>query len=54
MNKTWLSRRKRIFEILEVGSDDDYVSRIYDFINAFAIVINLTSSIMYTFDRFEM
>lgn len=54
MNETWLRRRKRIFEILEVGADDDYVSRAYDFINAFAIVINLVSSIMYTFDRFEI
>lgn len=54
MENTWLSRRKRIFEILEVGADDDYVSRLYDFINAFAIIINLTSSIMYTFDRFEV
>lgn len=54
MEKSWLSRRKRIFEILEVGADDDYVSRIYDFINAFAIIINLVSSILYTFDRFQM
>lgn len=53
MDKTWLSRRKRVFEILEVGADDDYVSRMYDFINAFAIIINLTSSIMYTFEKFR-
>lgn len=53
MDGVWLNRRKRIFEILEIGADDDYVSRIYDFISAFAIVINMASSIMYTFDNLE-
>ena len=49
MNKKWLRRRKRIFEIIEVGNDFDRISRSYDFINALAIVLNLTVSIMYTF-----
>ena len=34
MNKKWLRRRERLFEILEVGNDFDSVSRIYDFVNA--------------------
>ncbi len=49
MNQKWMRRRKRLFEILEVGNDLDHVSRAYDFINAFSIIINLTVSIMYTY-----
>ncbi|MBO5424351.1 MAG: ion transporter, partial [Lachnospiraceae bacterium] len=51
MSKKWEKRRKRLHEILEVGSDFDTVSRVYDFTAAFAIIINLTVSIMYTFDN---
>lgn len=51
MSKKWEKRRKRLHEILEVGSDFDTVSRVYDFAAAFAIIINLTVSIMYTFDN---
>lgn len=49
MDKKWYKRRKRAFEIIEVGNDLDRVSRAYDFINAFSIIINLVVSIMYTF-----
>ena len=49
MNKRWLKRRKRVFEIVEVGNDLDTPSRIYDFINALSIVLNLIASIMYTY-----
>ena len=47
--KTWDKRRKRIFQILEVGNDLDTASRVYDFINAATIIINLIVSIMYTY-----
>lgn len=30
-SKKWYRRRKRLFEILEVGNDLDHVSRAYDF-----------------------
>lgn len=49
MDEKWLKRGKRLFEILEVGNDLDRVSRTYDFINAFTIIINLVVSIMYTY-----
>ena len=49
MNKKWLKRRKRLFNILEVGNDLDTVSRSYDYVNAIAIILNLVVSIMYTF-----
>ena len=51
MEKTWEQRRKRIFEIIEVGNDLDYISRGYDFANAFAIILNLAVSILYTFSE---
>ena len=44
------SRRKRLFDIIEVGNDLDVPSRIYDFVNAFSIVLNIIVAIMYTFD----
>ena len=53
MNKKWYRRRKRLLEILEVGNDLDHVSRAYDFFSAFAIILNLVASIMYTFDSLQ-
>lgn len=50
MNKKWVKRRKRLFEIIEVGSDFDYVSRAYDYVNAGSIVLNLIISILCTFE----
>ena len=50
---TYEQRRKRIFEIIEVGTEYDYVSRIYDFFNAFCIILNLAVSILYTFDNYR-
>ena len=47
--QTWNRRRKRVFEIIEIGAPEDYVSRIYDFFNTLSIVVNLTVSVMYTF-----
>lgn len=52
--KSWYRRRKRLFEILEVGSDLDPVSRGYDFFSVFAILLNITASIMYTYDNLQM
>ncbi|MBR5798786.1 MAG: ion transporter [Lachnospiraceae bacterium] len=52
--KKWLRRRKRLFEILEVGNDLDHASRAYDFFSAFMIVLNLAVSIMYTYDKYRL
>lgn len=48
-SKIWDKRRKRIFQILEVGNDLDTASRVYDFVNAASIIINLVVSILYTY-----
>ena len=47
-------RKKRIFEIIEVGAPGDYVSRVYDFIGAVAIILNLLVSIIATFAELRM
>lgn len=49
MDKKWHKRQKRVFEILEVGNDLDNVSRVYDYVNASAIILNLVISILYTY-----
>lgn len=51
MEKKWHKRRKRLFEIVEVGYSLDFVSRMYDLLNVVAIVLNLAASILYTFDE---
>ena len=53
MKKKVLKYRKRILQIIEVGSDLDLTSRIYDYVNAGAIVINLALSILCTFAKIK-
>lgn len=48
-HKSWNKMRKRVFDIIEVGSDIDFQSRAYDFVNVMAIVLNLAATIAYTF-----
>ncbi len=50
MNEKWFKRKKRIFQIIEVGYDLDFLSRAYDLINVLAILLNLAVSVLYTFD----
>ena len=52
-HSTWPARRKRVSEIIEVGNDQDWPSRLYDVLNALAIVLNLAASILYTFENFR-
>lgn len=54
MDDKWLKRRKRIFEIIEVGTDFDYISRGYDMVNAGAIILNLLASILYTYEEIRV
>lgn len=52
-HSTWPARRKRVSEIIEVGNNQDWPSRLYDVLNALAIVLNLAASILYTFENFR-
>ncbi len=51
MEKKWHKRRKRLFEIVEVGSSLDVLSRIYDIINVSAIILNVLAGILITFSQ---
>ena len=53
MDAKWEKRRKRLFELVEIGSNYDSACWGYDFFNTFTIILNLVVSIMYTFDRME-
>lgn len=50
MEPEWDDRRKRLFEIIEIGLPGDVASQVYDAFNILSIVINLVVSVMYTFD----
>ena len=54
MSPVWEQRRQRVFDIIDIGSDKDKFSRGYDFFNVCSILINLTASILYTFDSMEL
>lgn len=54
MNKRWEKRRKRLFHIIEVGSDFDAHSRFYDYENAVAILLNLAVTILETFEEIRV
>lgn len=50
MKTEWDDRRKRLFEIIEIGLPGDVASQVYDVFNILSIVINLVVSVMDTFD----
>lgn len=50
----WEKRRKRLYDIIEVGSDFDFQSRFYDYQNAAAILLNLTVTILFTFEEIRI
>lgn len=46
----WAGRRKRISEVIEVGSSGDWISRGYDIFSTLMLLINLTATVASTFD----
>ena len=52
--KAWLQRRRRISEIIEVGTAGDWVSKGYDLLSTLIVIINIAVTVMYTFDRMEL
>ena len=44
-------KRKRLFEIVEVGAGDDRISRAYDYFSALLIVLYLVINILETFEQ---
>ena len=51
--RNWLSIRRRISEIVEVGSSHDWISRGYDFFGTLMVLVNITVTVLYTFDHME-
>ena len=52
--KKWLQTRRRISEIIEAGTADDFVSRAYDVISTLILLVNVSVTVLYTFDEFEL
>ena len=53
-NKTWLQRRRRISEIVEAGTSEDWVSKGYDIVSTLLLLVNIAVTILYTFDEMEL
>ncbi len=52
--KTWMQRRRRVCEIVEAGTADDFVSRAYDVFSTLMTVANVVVTVLYTFDSMEL
>lgn len=52
--KTWLQRRRRVSEIIEVGTSGDIPSRCYDVASTLILLINVAVTMLYTFDEMEL
>ena len=46
----WIRRRKRLASIVEMGSAGDWVSRGYDIVSCLMLLVNITVTILYTFE----
>lgn len=49
-----MQRRRRVSEIIEVGSSEDLVSRGYDVFSTMVTVMNVVVTVLYTFDEMEL
>ena len=52
--KLWYQRRRRLSEILEAGSAEDIVSRLYDIFSTLMTLTNVIVTVLYTFDEMEL
>ena len=53
-NNIWLLRRRRVHEIIQIGTSEDLVSRGYDFFSTLVLLANVAVTVMYTFDDMEL
>ena len=53
-NSVWLQRRRRISEIIEAGSSEDWLSRGYDVFSTMMTLMNVIVTVLYTFDQMEL
>ena len=52
--RLWMQRRRRVSEIIEAGTSDDWVSRGYDLFSTFMTLVNVVVTVLYTFDEMEL
>lgn len=52
--KIWLQRRRRVFEIIDVGTSGDIPSRAYDIASVIIMLVNIAVTMLYTFDEMEL
>ena len=52
--RLWMQRRRRISEIIEAGSAEDWLSRGYDIFSTLMTLINVVVTVLYTFDEMEL
>ena len=50
----WLHIRRRVSEVVEVGSANDWLSRSYDFFSTFVVIVNIAAAILCTFDDIQI
>ena len=53
MSQINASRKKRIFDIIQIGNVSDTPSRVFDLILAAVILLNIVSMILQTFDQLQ-
>ena len=53
-NNSWLQYRRRISEIVEMRSAEDWISRGYNILSSMMLLVNLAVTFLYTFDRMEL
>ena len=46
-------KKKRIFDILQIGQKEDLPSRLFDWLITIVIIVNITVLFLYTFDYFD-
>ena len=46
-------KKKRIFDILQIGKKEDLPSRLFDWLITIVIIVNITVLFLYTFDYFD-
>jgi voltage-gated potassium channel len=52
--RIWMQRRRRLSEILEAGTAEDWVSRGYDVFSTIMTLTNVAVTVLYTFDEMEL
>lgn len=52
--QNWTKRRRRVYEIVEIGAASDWKSRGYDIVSTVVLLANLMVTILYTFDQMEL